>query len=109
MAPKFQTVSDYLSREIAPLGFAHWNDPKGGYFVSLYTMPGTRQTGLGAVPGCGYYHDGGRAPPILMGRTRTMPTFGLPPVLPPVAELEQAMEVLCVCLKLAALEKLLAQ
>ena len=31
------------------------------------------------------------------------------PSLPPVAELEQAMEVLCVCLKLAALEKLLAQ
>ena len=29
------------------------------------------------------------------------------PSLPPVAELEQAMEVLCTCLKLAALEKLL--
>ena len=41
MAPKFQVVSDYLNREIAPLGFAHWNDPKGGYFVSLFAMPGT--------------------------------------------------------------------
>ena len=29
------------------------------------------------------------------------------PSLPPVAELEQAMEVFCVCLKLAALEKLM--
>lgn len=29
------------------------------------------------------------------------------PSLPPVAELEQAMDVLCTCLKLAALEKLL--
>ena len=28
------------------------------------------------------------------------------PSLPPVAELEQAMEVFCTCLKLAALEKL---
>ena len=28
------------------------------------------------------------------------------PSLPPVAELEQAVEVLCTCLKLAALEKL---
>jgi DNA-binding transcriptional MocR family regulator len=29
------------------------------------------------------------------------------PSLPPVAELEKAMEVFCICLKLAALEKLL--
>ena len=28
------------------------------------------------------------------------------PVLPPVAELEQAAQVLCTCLRLAALEKL---
>ena len=31
------------------------------------------------------------------------------PSLPPVEELEQAMEVLCTCLKLAALEKLLGK
>ena len=41
MAPKFHCVSKWLNEEIKPLGFAHWNDPKGGYFVSLYTMPGT--------------------------------------------------------------------
>ena len=29
------------------------------------------------------------------------------PSLPPVEELEQAMEILCICLKLAALEKLM--
>ena len=31
------------------------------------------------------------------------------PSLPPVEELEQAMEVFCTCLKIAALEKLLSQ
>ena len=31
------------------------------------------------------------------------------PILPPVEELEQAMEVFTTCLKLAALEKLLKQ
>ena len=31
------------------------------------------------------------------------------PSLPPVAELEQAIDVLCVCLKLSTLEKLLEQ
>ncbi len=31
------------------------------------------------------------------------------PSLPPIEELEKAMEVLCTCLKLAALEKLLGK
>ena len=31
------------------------------------------------------------------------------PSLPPVEELEKAMEVFCICLKLAALEKLLGE
>ena len=108
MAPKFQTVSDYLNREIAPLGFAHWNDPKGGYFVSLYTMPGTakRVWELCRDAGITMTEAGATYP---YGKDPDDANLRIAPSLPPVAELEQAMEVLCVCLKLAALEKLLAQ
>ena len=106
MAPKFRCVSDWLNREIAPLGFAHWNDPKGGYFVSLYTMPGTAKrvwqlckdagvtmTGAGAT--YPYRHD------------PKDENLRIAPSLPPVEELEEAMDVFTTCLKLAALEKLL--
>ena len=41
MAPKFEVVAKWLAQEIKPLDIAHWTDPSGGYFVSLYTMPGT--------------------------------------------------------------------
>lgn len=106
MAPKFQVVSEYLNREIAPLGFAHWNDPKGGYFVSLFTMPGTAKRVWQLCKEAGV---------VLTGAGATFPyrndpnddNLRIAPSLPPVEELEKAMEVLCISLKLAALEKLL--
>ncbi len=106
MAPKFQVVSDYLNREIAPLGFAHWNDPKGGYFVSLFAMPGTakRVWALCKEAGVTMTEAGATYP---YQNDPEDANLRIAPSLPPVAELEQAMEVLCTCLKLAALEKLL--
>ena len=108
MAPKFRTVSEWLNREIKPLGFAHWNDPKGGYFVSLYTMPGTarRVWQLCKDAGVTMTNAGATYP------YRNDPddsNMRIAPSLPPVEELEQAMEVYTTCLKLAALEKLLGK
>ncbi len=106
MAPKFEVVSKWLSTEIAPLGFAHWNDPKGGYFVSLYTMPGTakRTWSLCREAGVVMTNAGATYP------YRNDPNdsnLRIAPSLPPVEELEKAMEVLTISLKLSALEKLL--
>ena len=64
-----------------------------------------RTAGAGAVPGGGSHYDQSRGylphgvdPADLNIRTARS--------LPPVAELEQAAQVLCTCLRLAALEKL---
>ena len=106
MAPKFRTVSEYLNREIKPLGFAQWNDPKGGYFVSLNTMPGTakRVWTLCKEAGVTMTNAGATFP---YGMDPNGSNIRIAPSLPPVEELEKAMEVFCVSLKLAALEKLL--
>lgn len=106
MAPKFRTVSEYLTKEIAPLGFASWNDPKGGYFVSLNTMPGTakRTWTLCRDAGVTMTNAGATFP---YGIDPNDSNLRIAPSLPPVAELEKAMNVLCISLKLAALEKLL--
>ncbi|MBQ3504798.1 MAG: aminotransferase class I/II-fold pyridoxal phosphate-dependent enzyme [Oscillospiraceae bacterium] len=106
LAPKFRCVSQWLNREIAPLGIAHWNDPKGGYFVSLYAMPGTakRVWQLCKDAGVTMTNVGATYP------YRNDPNdsnLRIAPSLPPVEELEKAMEVLCTCLKYAALEKLM--
>ena len=107
MAPKFQMVLEVLDREIAPLGFAQWNKPKGGYFVSLNTMPGTAKRALALCKEAGVVMtDAGATYPY--GIDPADSNIRIAPSLPPVAELEQAMEVFCLCLKIAAFEKELA-
>ena len=104
MAPKFRMVLDVLDREIAPLGFAQWNKPKGGYFVSLNTMPGTAKRALALCKQAGVVMtDAGATYPY--GIDPQDSNIRIAPSLPPVAELEQAMEVFCLCLKIAAFEK----
>ena len=108
MAPKFQAVTDALDREIAPLGIATWTHPKGGYFVSLDAMPGTAKRALALCKEAGVTMTGAGAT-FPYGKDPQDSNIRIAPSLPPVEELKQAMEVLCVCLKLAALEKLLAE
>ena len=104
MAPKFQMVLEVLDREIAPLGFAQWNKPKGGYFVSLNTMPGTAKRALALCKEAGVVMtDAGATYPYGIDPMDT--NIRIAPSLPPVAELEQAMAVFCLCLKIAAFEK----
>ncbi len=104
MAPKFRTVLEILDREIAPLEFAKWNKPKGGYFVSLDTMPGTAKRALALCAEAGVVMtDAGATYPY--GIDPQDSNIRIAPSLPPIAELEQAMEVFCLCLKIAAFEK----
>ena len=106
LAPKFRVVTETLEREIAPLGFAHWNDPSGGYFVSLNTMPGTAKRALALCNEAGVTMTAAGAT-YPYGIDPGDSNIRIAPSFPPVEELRKAMDVLCVCLKLAAVEKLL--
>ncbi len=104
--PKFHVVFDSLEREIDPLGFSHWNRPTGGYFISFYTLPGTAKRALALCKEAGVTMTGaGAAFPY--GIDPEDSNIRIAPSLPPVKELEEAMEVFCTCVKLAALEKML--
>ena len=105
MGPKFRCVVEALDREIAPLEIASWRRPKGGYFVSLYAMPGTAKRTLALCKEAGVTMTGAGAT-YPYGKDPQDSNIRIAPSLPPVEELEQAIAVLCVCLKLAALEKL---
>lgn len=106
LAPKFHTVEDYLDREIAPCGFARWNKPKGGYFISLNTMPGTAKRALALCKEAGVTMTSAGAT-FPYGKDPNDSNIRIAPSLPPVEELEKAMQIFCTCLKVAALEKLL--
>ncbi len=76
--------------------------------MSLYTMPGTakRVWQLCKDAGVTMTNAGATYP---YGKDPADSNLRIAPSLPPVEELEQAMEIFTTCLKLAALEKLLAE
>ena len=108
LAPKFACVLGMLEREIAPLGIASWEKPVGGYFISVNVLPGTametwrlcRDAGL-TLTKAGASYPYGKDPQD--SNIRVAPT------LPPVGQLEQAMQIFCAAMKLAALRKLAAE
>lgn len=106
MAPKFRLVADMLDEQIAPLQIAQWNRPKGGYFISLNAMPGTAKRTLALCKEAGVTMTAAGAT-FPYGLDPNDSNIRVAPSLPPLAELEKAMDVFCTCLKLAALEKLL--
>ena len=105
MAPKFRCVTETLEREIASLEIADWKHPKGGYFISLDAMPGTAKRTLELCREAGVTMTGAGAT-FPYGKDPKDSNIRIAPSLPPVEELREAIAVLCVCLKLSALEAL---
>ncbi len=105
--PKFSVVLYMLNKEIAPLGIGSWVSPKGGYFVSFDAMEGCakRIVALAAEAGVVMTGAGATYP---YGKDPKDSNIRIAPTFPSVSELRQAMEIFCVCVKLASVEKLLA-
>lgn len=105
MGPKFRLVVDVLDREIAPRGLATWHEPKGGYFVSVNVKPGCAKRTWELCKEAGVVMtDAGATFPY--GKDPQDSNIRVAPSLPPLNELEEAMAVFCVCLRLAALEQM---
>ena len=107
MLPKFKCVLRHLDEEIEPLEIASWQRPKGGYFVSVNTLPGLARRTLALCKEAGVVMTGAGAT-FPYGIDPQDSNIRIAPSLPPVEELEKAMEVFCTSLRLAALEQLLA-
>lgn len=108
IGPKFDVVLNMLDKEIKPLGIADWHKPNGGYFVSFNGLEGTAKRIVSLCKEAGVVlTDAGATYPYKNdpndNNIRIAPTF------PTVSELTTAMEIFCVSVKLASVEKLLAK
>ena len=105
IAPKFQLVLDMLDAEVAELGVLEWNKPNGGYFISVNTLEGCakRVVQLCAEAGVVLTSAGATFP---YGKDPLDRNIRIAPTYPPLDELEAAMKIFCVSVKLASAEKL---
>ncbi|MFO7303131.1 MAG: aminotransferase class I/II-fold pyridoxal phosphate-dependent enzyme [Acidobacteriota bacterium] len=105
LRPKFEAVDRVFSRELGGRQIATWTKPRGGYFVSLDTLDGcaSEVVRLADAAGVKLTPAGSTYPLRRDPRDRNL---RIAPSLPPVEQVELAMEVVAVCVQLASLRVL---
>lgn len=106
LKPKFDLVLEILEKNLAGKKIASWTNPKGGYFISLDVMNGCARRVVELAKEAGV---------TLTGAGATYPykkdpndsNIRIAPTFPPLKELEKAIEIVCICVEKATLEKVL--
>lgn len=108
LKPKFDMVLRHLDNELSGRGIASWVSPKGGYFISLDVLEGcAKRVGeLCKEAGVTLTTVGATFP---YGKDERDSNIRIAPSYPPVEELDLAAELLCICVRLASVEKYLAK
>ena len=108
LQPKFKIVLYEFEEELRDCNIAQWTHPRGGYFISLDVMRGTakrvcqlcKEAGVTLTPAGATYP---------YGYDPADQNLRIAPSYPPVDELLSATKLLCLCVRKAALEKLLEE
>lgn len=107
LRPKFEAVLEAFDKELAPIGVASWSKPLGGYFISLNVEKGCAKRVYELAKDAGVTLTPAGAP-YPYGVDPEDENLRIAPSFPPVSELQDAVKVLCLCVKLAVAEKHLA-
>ena len=108
LRPKFDVVLNTLKAELQDTGLAEWTNPKGGYFVAIDTLPGCAKATVALAKNAGV---------TMTNAGATFPyqndpadrNIRIAPTYPTYEELQVAMQLFCICVKLAGVNKLLEE
>jgi DNA-binding transcriptional MocR family regulator len=106
LTPKFDLVQRTLAGQLGDSGVAAWTVPEGGYFVTLDVLDGCASRVIELAAGAGIALTAAGAP-FPYGKDPDDRVIRLAPSYPPISELAEALDGLVVCIKLAAVERLL--
>lgn len=105
IGPKFEMVDHILHEELDEWNIVDWDKPKGGYFFNLKLKPGMAKKVWEKCTNAG----------VLITKAGSTFPYGndpedayirLAPTYPPISDLEKAMHVIAVAMKLTYLESL---
>lgn len=101
LKPKFDAVLEVFERELGGTGIARWTRPTGGYFISLDVPPGCARkvVRMAAEAGVKLTPAGSTYP---YGRDPQDTNIRIAPSFPPTADIRVAMEIVALCVQLAA-------
>lgn len=108
MRPKFEKVEQMLAEEITPLGIGNWLSPRGGYFIAFNALPGCAKRIVALSKQAGVVLTGAGAP-FPYGKDPEDSVIRLAPSFPGMDELIEATKIFICSVKLASVEKYLAQ
>ena len=101
VAPKFEAAASALDRRLGGYDVARWTSPEGGYFIDLEVPDGTATETVRLAKAVGVaLTPAGSAYPY--GQDPDDRHIRLAPTLPPLAEVETAMDVVGLCALLGA-------
>jgi DNA-binding transcriptional MocR family regulator len=106
LRPKFEAVLNAFDTQLATLGIAEWSQPKGGYFITLNVLPFTAKRVYSLAKELGVTLTPAGAP-FPYGKDPEDKVLRIAPSYPTVSELSMAVDILCLCVKLASIEKYL--
>ncbi|WP_317930987.1 aminotransferase class I/II-fold pyridoxal phosphate-dependent enzyme [Halioxenophilus sp. WMMB6] len=107
LKPRFDMVLKYLNDDLAGTGLGNWESPEGGYFISFDTLPGLAKSvvKMAAEAGVKLTPAGATYP---YGKDPEDRNIRLAPSVPSLAELETAMQIFVLCVKLASVRQRLS-
>lgn len=108
LRPRFEKVLEIFDEDLSGTGVGSWTRPRGGYFISFTGLDGTAKATVAKAKDAGV---------ALTGAGATWPygddphdsNIRIAPSFPSIEELEQAARIFTVCVRMAALERLLDQ
>ena len=105
LRPRFEIVLNKLGENLDELGIIRYNRPRGGYFVCVDVLDGTAKRVVELCKDAGVNLTGAGAT-YPHGNDPHDSNIRIAPSFPSLEDLASAMDVFCLCARIAALEKL---
>lgn len=108
LRPKFELVQKRFESNLQDVTEASWSKPRGGYFISFNAPKhtATRIVALAKEAGVVLTSAGATWP---YGNDPRDSNIRIAPSMPPIQELDEALDVFICCVKIAYIEKLLGK